>query len=143
MSESNRISQLLLRMRQSSLQTTIRHAKVISKPCTGPTCSEISGNNLDETPLESDLLAYNVNTKLTIVQGTSVSSESARIQSLMVATANCATDEFDPVKKFAQYAPRIVLPACPPVPLIDRNANLPKGSKKCPFPNKPYFPSQY
>jgi hypothetical protein len=61
----------------------------------------------------------------------------------MVSTINCANNQFDPVKKFAQYAPRIVLPACPPVPLIDRNANLPKGSKKCPLPNKPYFPSQY
>lgn len=143
MSESNRISQLLSRMRQSSLQTTIRHAKVISKPCNGPTCSEISGNNLNETPLESDLLAYNVATKMIKVQGTSVSSESARIQNVMISTINYATNEFNPVNKFAQYAPRVVLPVCPPVPLIDRNANLPKGSTKCPLPNKPYLPSQY
>jgi len=143
MSESNRISQLLSRMRQASIQASIKYAKAISKPC-GPSCyPDPSGNMQNTTPLESDNLAYIVTHKLVNIQGTSVGLESSRIQKLISDTIQSGTDPLNPLTRFVEYQPRVVLPACPPVPLLDRNANLPKSSTKCPLPNKPYFPSQY
>ena len=140
MSESNRISQLLSKMRQESIQNAIKTAKAISTPCS-PECLDSSGNILDSIPLQSDILRYNLK-KMVIIQGTTVPAESSRIGDIISATLNNSTNPFDPLTRFAQYAPRLLPPVCPVVPLIDRNANIPKASTACPtFPNKFYFPT--
>jgi hypothetical protein len=141
MSESNRISRLLAAARCADIEAAIKKARAISRPCVGPECSNTSENILDYTPYESDLLAFNVATKLTEVRGRTVGPASSRIEGIIMTTYGNSIDPFNPRTRFAQYAPRVVPPVCPPVPLIDRNANLPKASTKCPLPNKPYFPS--
>jgi hypothetical protein len=139
MSESNRLSQLLSKMRQESIQNAIKTARTISKPC-GNECLDSSANFLDSTPLESDLLAYNVK-KMILITGNTVPAESSRIQAIISATLNNSMDQFNPLTRFAHYAPRLLPPVCPVVPLVDRNANLPKASTACPLPNKFYFPT--
>ena len=143
MSESNRISQLLSRMRQECIQNSIKKAKSISKPCSGRSCVDSSANNLDSTPLESDLLAYTVKNKMLNFQGNTVGTSSALTLSRISATLDNSTNAFNPLTRFAQYAPRLVPPVCPVIPLVDRNANLPKTSTACPLPNKFYFPTLY
>ena len=143
MSESARLARLISQMREATICAAVRKAKVISKTCDGPGCSDSSGNFLTKTPRESDLLQTRINNDFTAFVGRTVETESARIQGIIITTYGNSIDEFNPVTRFAEYAPRVVLPVCPPVPQIDRNANLPKSSTKCPLPNKPYFPSFY
>ena len=143
MSESARLARLISQMREATVCASIRRARAISKTCDGPGCSDASGNFLTQTPRESDLLQTRINNDFTAFVGRTVETESARIQGIIITTYGNSIDEFNPLTRFAEYAPRVVPPVCPPVPLIDRNANLPKSSTKCPLPNKPYFPSFY
>jgi len=116
------------------IKRAIENAKTVSRPCTGRECLGAVPNILDYTPYESELLNYNVKYKLTDIKGRKVGPESGRIQSVMLATYDNSVSQFDIFTRFAQYAPRVVLPVCPPVDLIDRNANLPKASTRCPIP---------
>ena len=141
MSESNRISELLSAARQCDIQRALKEAKAIGRPCDADGCGGVQPIPKVFTPLESDNLYYTVKKKLTEVKGRTVGPESTRIQMVMAASYDNSRDPFSSITRFAQYAPRVVIPVCVPVPLIDRNANLPKASTRCSLPNKPYLPT--
>jgi len=141
MSESNRISQLLSAARQCDIQRAIKEAKAIGRPCDADGCGGVQPIPKFFTPLESDNLYFTVKNKLTDVKGRTIGPESTRIQTVMLSAYDNSVSQFNSFTRFAQYAPRVVIPACVPVPLIDRNANLPKASTRCSLPNKPYFPT--
>jgi len=142
MSESMRISQMLSQMRQADILASIKKAKAISKPCDGAGCDDASKSKL-KTATESELLEAHLANNFKGYVGRIIGGESSRIQGVINTLLDCSTDPFNPERRFAQYAKRVVPPVCPTVPQVDLNANLPKSSKKCPLPNKPYFPSIY
>ena len=142
MSESARLSRMLSEMRQANILASIQNAKAISKPCDGGGCGDESDSRL-HTATEGEFLQARLANNFKGYIGRIVGAESSRIQGVITTIVECSTDPFNPDRRFAQYAKRIVPPVCPTVPQVDLNANLPKSSTKCPLPNKPYFPSIY
>ena len=142
MSESMRISRMLSQLRQADILASIKMAKAVSKPCDGAGCGSESDSRL-QTATESELLEARLANNFKGHIGRIIGAESSRIQGVMNSIVECSTDPFNPERRFAQYAKRIVPPVCPTVPQVDLNANLPKSSTRCALPNKPYFPSIY
>lgn len=52
--------------------------------------------------------------------------ESIRIQRVIQENALCSTNPLNPATRFSQYTRRVFPPPCPPIPVTERNANLPK-----------------
>ena len=133
---------MLSQMRQADILASIKKAKALSKPCDATGCDDESDSRL-QTATEGEFLQARLANNFKGYIGRTIGAESSRIQGLINTVVECSTDPFNPERRFAQYAKRVVPPVCPTVPQVDLNANLPKSSTKCPLPNKPYFPSIY
>ena len=139
MSESNRISRLLSGIRQCQIAAAIKKAKA-STACSGG-CEKATELSY-ETPLESDNLNFNLNTKFTGFIGSKPVNSSFHTLAIQETTVINSTNPLDPAARFSQYAPRLTPPVCIPVPREVLNANIPKQSlKNCPLGNKPYLPT--
>lgn len=134
---------MLSERRKEDVLAAIQKARIFSKICDGPQCNDASGSTSIETPSEGEYLQGRLANNFKGYIGRNIGAESSRIQGVITSIVECSTDPFNPERRFAQYAKRVVLPVCPTVPQVDLNANLPKSSTRCALPNKPYFPSIY
>lgn len=139
MSEGGRISRKLDEIRRSCALAALAAARG-SGPCD---CGPAPPADLaQKTPLESDYLDKQVRTCFSGVIGRQVGPESRRIQAHQEQVIVDSTDPMNPDTRFSQYRGPFIPPVCPPVPQIDRNANVPRQSlSRCPLPNKGYMPN--
>ena len=129
--ESARIQRILDAARQQSIQEAILRQKNL---CCGPTVVESASIVPPESTLEqakADVRDWSVVfPRATVIHGTSVGLESARINALNQAVLDASTDPTDPESRFSMYRRPYVPPACPAIPTEILNANLPKPSTK-------------
>lgn len=148
MSESGRLSQKMDSIRRSCGNAALNAARAyyggvapVGGPCEG--CGPAK-DPLQEVPLSSDLLTFKQD-KLLACPGSVVRAgvppESVRIQDRITQTLADSVDPLNPDARFSEYRGPFIPPVCPPVPIADRNANIPKASTRCPLPNKGYLPN--
>ena len=129
--ESARIQRLLDTARQAEIQQAIQRQKNL---CCGPTIIDTATIVPVESGLEqakSDVTDWGiVFPKATVIYGTTVGLESARINALNQAVLDASTNPTSPDARFSIYRRPYVPPACPPISTEILNANLPKPSTK-------------
>ena len=130
MSESARITRLLAASQCEEIRRAIQRQKSL---CCAPRVETAS-----IIPVESGLeqAKGDVNTwgivfpGATVIQGTTVGPESARIRALSQAVIDSSTDPTNPETRFSMYRRPYVPPVCPAIPTAILNGNLPKPSTK-------------
>lgn len=143
MSESGRLSRKLDEIRRSCALAALAAARAGAAPCVAGDCGSAAPADLaQKTPLESDYLDKQVRTCYSGVIGRTVGPESRRILAHQEQVIMDSMDPTNPDTRFSQYRGPFIPPVCPPVPQIDRNANVPRQSlSRCPLPNKGYMPN--
>lgn len=142
MSESGRLAQKIEGIRRNCGNAALVAARAYyGGPCEG--CGPAK-DPLQEVPLSSDLLAAQQARVLSCpgaVIRTPPPPESVRILDKIAQTLAESVNPLNPDARFSEYRGPFIPPVCPPVPLEDRNANIPKSSTRCPLPNKGYLPN--
>lgn len=147
MSEAGRLARKMDDIRRSCGVASLAAARALyGSGCgggSGSACgSAVAKDPAQETPLESDLLDKRVRECFSGVVRPQPVPESVRIADLATRTIRESVNPLDPDTRFSIYRGPFIPPVCPEVPLVDRNANVPKQSmSRCPLPNKGYMPN--
>jgi hypothetical protein len=144
MSEGGRLSQKLESIRRGCGNAALAAARAYygGEPC-GP-CGGPAKDPLQFVPLSSDYLTLKQDQVLACpgaVVRAGVPPQSVRIQEIITSNLDQSVNPLNPDARFSEYRGPFIPPVCPPVPLVDRNANIPKASTRCPLPNKGYMPN--
>ena len=134
MSEGARVQELIDKSRCCAINEALAKARTYYTP---PTRSGILS-----TPSESDLLESKLKKCAYNYFKPPVVPESVRIARLEQSTLEKEYDPLDPIRRFAEYAPRTSRIPCPPLDPALVNANLPKFARSClALPNTPLNPT--
>jgi len=138
MSESARINRMLASIRESEVLLALQRMRRLAgaTPCCSPSVS-IGG---EDVPLESVVLEKDI--RCYTYAGTAVGLESMRLNAQNQCNIDKSTDPTNPEARFSQYRGPFIPPACTPIPQTILNGNLPKASKACLLPNKPFYSSR-
>jgi len=131
MSESARINRRLESIRCEEIKQAIQKRQTL---CCPPVIVESASIIPREGTIENakgDVALWGtVFPGATVINGTSVTTESIRIKALLQSVDDNNTDYIDPDARFSMYRRPYVPPVCPPIPTILLNGNLPKASTK-------------
>lgn len=141
-SEGARISRQLNGISRACSNAAVLEARRLygGGPCDGD-CGKVVPDPAQLVQIPSDRLAAVVSNCYSAVIGRQVGPSSQRTQALIQSTLTAYADPTNPETRFVAYRGPVIAPVCPQVPLEDRNANIPKSSKRCPLPNKGFNPN--
>lgn len=131
--ESGRVNQILENARRCAVNAAIAKARA-TVCCPAPPRPNVNVQ-LESGRLDAKIASCNVITpaKATQIAQQSLRGvpESVRIRQVQQNTIDEYAPYSNPSRRFVEYQGPIVIPACPPIPTEDLNANIPKAPTSC------------
>lgn len=131
--ESGRVNQILENARRCAVNAAIAKARA-TVCCPAP---PQPNRNVQSESSRLDAQVANCNqitaAKATLIAQQSLRGvpESVRIRQVQQNTIDEYAPYNNPSRRFVEYQGPIVIPACPPIPTEDLNANIPKAPTSC------------